>query len=86
LPMDSDPRMKSNCNARRPCVTDFDQRLGRNAESLVQSPDHIEREFAPAIPHFVHAMLKTARPSLRMLAPRIGSIGLMAVHSKSLSS
>ena len=37
-------------------LPDLDQGLGGDAESFVQSPDHIERQFAPAIEHFVHAI------------------------------
>ena len=35
-------------------LSDLDEGLGGNAKPLMQSPDHIERQLAPAIEHFVH--------------------------------
>jgi hypothetical protein len=37
-------------------LPDLDQRFGGNAEPLVQPPDHIERELASTIQHFVRAI------------------------------
>ena len=37
-------------------LSDLDQELGGNAKSLVQSPDHIECELAPAIKHLMHTI------------------------------
>ena len=32
------------------------EELGGDAESFMQPPDHTERQFAPAIEHFVHTI------------------------------
>jgi len=37
-------------------LPDLNQRLGGNAESFVQSSNHVERELAPAIQHLVHTI------------------------------
>ncbi len=44
-----------------PPLPDFDERLCWNVEPFMQSPDHFERERAPAIENLVHSVAATGR-------------------------
>jgi hypothetical protein len=57
----------------------FDERLCRNAEALMQPPDHLERKWPSAIEHFVHA-ISAADEGITWLKPILVHVILNRFH------